>query len=53
MDIKFNYDDFLIMDCDKFLSISHCIFPVSLCKNRIMLSVIRITTMAEIGHFVL
>src|SRR6266702_161274 len=39
MDIKFNYDNFLIMDCEKFLSISHCFFPVSLCKNRIMLSV--------------
>ncbi len=40
MDIKFNYDDFLIMDCEKFLSISHCFFPVSSCKNRIMLSVL-------------
>ena len=39
MDIKFNYDNFLIMDCEKFLSISHCFFPVSSCKNRIMLSV--------------
>ncbi len=39
MDINFNYDNFLIMDCEKFLSISHCFFPVSLCKNRIMLSV--------------
>src|SRR6266702_3947506 len=39
MDIKFNYDGFLIMDCEKFLSISHCFFPVSSCKNRIMLSV--------------
>ncbi len=27
------------MDCEKFLSISHCFFPVSSCKNRIMLSV--------------
>ncbi len=24
MDIKFNYDNILIMDCEKFLSISHC-----------------------------
>ncbi len=36
MDIKFNYDNFLIMDCEKFLSISHCFFLASLCKNRIM-----------------
>ncbi len=39
MDIKFKYDNILIMDCEKFLSISHCFFPVSSCKNRIMLSV--------------
>src|SRR6266702_1060130 len=39
MDIKFSYENFLIMDCENFLSISHCFFPVSSCKNRIMLSV--------------
>ncbi len=40
MDIKLNYDNFLIMDCEKFLSISHCFFPVSSCKNIITLSVL-------------
>src|SRR6266702_585991 len=44
MDIKFNYDNFLIMDWEKFLSISHCFFPVSSCKNRIMLSVLETDT---------
>ncbi len=36
MIIKFDYDNFLIMDGEKLLSISHHFFPG---KNRIMLSV--------------
>jgi len=39
MIIKFDYNNFLIMDDEKLLSISHHFFPVFTCKNRIMLSV--------------
>ncbi len=39
MIIKFDYNNFLIMDGEKLLSISHHFFPVFTCKNRIMLSV--------------
>ncbi len=38
MIIKFDYNNFLIMDGEKLLSISHHFFPVFTCKNRIMLS---------------
>ena len=39
MIIKFDYNNFLIMDGENLLSISHHLFPVFTCKNRIMLSV--------------
>jgi len=38
MIIKFDYNNFLIMDGERLLSISHHFFPVFTCKNRIMLS---------------
>src|SRR6266702_2967225 len=39
MIIKFDYNNFFIMDGENLLSISHHLFPVFTCKNRIMLSV--------------
>ncbi len=52
MIIKFDYNDFLIMDGEKLLSISHHFFLVFTCKNIIMLSVSDLASCKSKGNLI-